>query len=144
MISSNYSTTVDYMLSFKANNPHGGQIDVSQNGNIIIQDGAVSKKTSIYNTTLVPDSVNEFTIVYKPSTADNCVSFEPVVTRFNVTQKSNIKDFNTLYVAPDGAVDGDGTRENPLDLESAIGMSKFGTTIVMLDGTYNIKNTEDC
>lgn len=142
MISSNYSTTVDYMLSFKANNPHGGQIDVSQNGNIIIQDGAVSKKTSIYNTTLVPDSVNEFTIVYKPSTADNCVSFEPVVTRFNVTQKSNIKDFNTLYVAPDGAVDGDGTRENPLDLESAIGMSKFGTTIVMLDGTYNIKNTE--
>ena len=142
MISSNYSTTVDYMLSFKANNPHGGQIDVSQNGNIIIQDGAVSKKTSIYNTTLVPDSVNEFTIVYKPSTADNCVSFEPVVTRFNVTQKSNIKDFNTLYVAPDGKVDGDGTRENPLDLESAIGMSKFGTTIVMLDGTYNIKNTE--
>ena len=142
MISSNYSTTVDYMLSFKANNPHGGQIDVSQNGNIIIQDGAVSKKTSIYNTTLVPDSVNEFTIVYKPSTADNCVSFEPVVTRFNVTQKSNIKDFNTLYVAPNGAVDGDGTRENPLDLESAIGMSKFGTTIVMLDGTYNIKNTE--
>lgn len=142
MISSNYSTTVDYMLSFKANNPHGGQIDVSQNGNVIIQDGAVSKKTSIYNTTLVPDSVNEFTIVYKPSTADNCVSFEPVVTRFNVTQKSNIKDFNTLYVAPDGKVDGDGTRENPLDLESAIGMSKFGTTIIMLDGTYNIKNTE--
>lgn len=112
MISSNYSTTVDYMLSFKANNPHGGQIDVSQNGNIIIQDSAVSKKTSIYNTTLVPDSVNEFTIVYKPSTADNCVSFEPVVTRFNVTQKSNIKDFNTLYVAPDGAVDGDSTRKS--------------------------------
>ena len=47
-----------------------------------------------------------------------------------------------MYVAPDGKVDGDGTRENPLDLESAIGMSKFGTTIIMLDGTYNIKNTE--
>lgn len=142
MISSNYSTIVDYMLSFKANNPNGGQVDISQNGKVIVQDGGVSKKTTIYNTTLVPDSVNEFTIVYKPSTADNCVSFEPVVTRFNVTQKSNIKDYKTLYVAPDGVVDGDGTRENPLDLESAIGMSQFGTTIIMLDGTYNVKNTE--
>ena len=78
------------------------------------------RRLLIYNTTLVPDSVNEFTIVYKPSTADNCVSFEPVVTRFNVTQKSNIKDFNTLYVAPDGKVDGDGTEKILLTLNQLL------------------------
>lgn len=142
IISSNYSTTTDYQLSFKANNPNGGKIDISLNGNVIYQDAAVSKKTTIYNTTLVPDSVNEFTIVYKPSTADNCVSFDPVVTRFNVTQKSNIQNYKEMFVSPDGTASGDGTRANPLDLESAIGMSEFGTTIIMLDGTYHVKNTE--
>lgn len=140
--SSNYTTTTDYKLVLKANNPSGGRVDISLNGELIMQDRNISKKTTFLDTTLVPDSTNEFTIVYKPSTADNCISYDPVVTRFLVTQKSNIKDYSVIYVSPDGTDAGDGTRENPLDFESAIGVSTFGTTIIMLDGTYNIKNTE--
>lgn len=41
-----------------------------------------------------------------------------------------------LYVSPTATAFGDGTKENPLDLNSAVGYSQPGQTIVLLPGTY--------
>lgn len=45
----------------------------------------------------------------------------------------------TIYVAPNASTGGAGTRENPLDLQTALNHAQPGQTIVMLDGTYYIE-----
>lgn len=132
----------DYDLIFKANNDSGGYATISQNGKTIYSDTGVSRKRTVKKVTLVPDSVNNFTIVYTPSTADDLLNYDPYVYSFSVTHKSLESTQDTFYVGPNGSIKGDGTRENPLDLETALGFVKAGSTIICLDGTYKLRNTD--
>lgn len=45
----------------------------------------------------------------------------------------------TIYTAPNASTGGAGTREEPLDLQTALDYAQPGQTIVMLDGTYYIE-----
>lgn len=45
----------------------------------------------------------------------------------------------TIYTAPNASTGGAGTREEPLDLQTALNYAQPGQTIVMLDGTYYIE-----
>ena len=47
-----------------------------------------------------------------------------------------------INVGPNGTVNGDGSRENPVTLETALGLVGFGGEAIMLDGTYHITDTE--
>ncbi|MGN1317405.1 MAG: bacterial Ig-like domain-containing protein, partial [Lachnospirales bacterium] len=137
-----YVTYDNYSLSLKSTNESGGRVTISQNGKTIYTDVGVGRKYSTRDFKLVRDSVNRFTIVYYPSTADDLTSYEPQTLTFNVTHKS-IDNTKLLYVGPNGSVSGDGTRENPIDLETAIGLVDMGGTIICLDGTYKLKNTDN-
>ena len=139
--SSMFTTTPNYTLYVKANNPSGGLMTVTLNGNVVYKNVLVSKKYGGYLLNLKENSINDVTLAYTPSTVDNCTSYDTVISRYKITQ-TNLKDLKALYVSPDGGVTGDGSRENPLDLESAIGFADFGTEIIMLDGTYNLRNSE--
>ena len=41
-----------------------------------------------------------------------------------------------LYAAPQGSASADGTKDSPLDLESAIAKAESGTAVILLEGTY--------
>ena len=139
--SSLYTSSCDYNLVLKANNRSGGLVNIRQGDVEVYTDMPVTRKATSYPITLEPDSKTEFTVTYTPSRVDNCVSYEPVVERFTVTNKALDAEIENLYVSPDGSVKtGDGTRENPIDLESAIGLCEPGQKIIMLDGTYNISD----
>jgi hypothetical protein len=136
-----YTTNTNYRLMLKSNNPSGGIVTIKQDDKIIASGVGVAKKDTIYNVTLKPDAVTNFTVVYTPSTADNCVSYDDVVTRFTVTHKSiNDVENDTIYCSPTGSVNGDCTRENPVDFETAVQLMAQDacTKVVMLDGTYTL------
>lgn len=139
--SSLYSTRPNYTLYAKVNNPSGGVANISLNGKLVYSNVHMGKKLAGYPLVLDENTVNNVVISYTPSTADNCSSYATVIGRYQITE-TNLSSLDTLYVSPDGGVTGDGTRENPLDLESAIGFAEFGSTIIMLDGTYHIRNTD--
>ncbi len=136
-----YVTYDNYSLGFKANNDSGGYVTISHNGKAIFTDIGVGKKATYKDVQLVKDSINQFTIVYTPSTADNLTSYDPVVYRFNVTHKS-MDSTDLIYAGPDGTVAGDGTREDPVDIETAVGIVGIGGTVILLDGEYHIQDTE--
>ena len=139
--SSLYTSTTDYTLVLKANNYSGGLVTITQNGTEVYTDMPITRKATSYPVTLDPSSTTEFTVVYTPSRVDDCVSYDPVVLRFNIVCKDLASDLEDIYVSPTGSVaTGDGSRENPIDLESAIGLSLPGQRIVMLDGTYTVKD----
>ena len=135
--SSAYSTTTNYNLSLRATNKRGGLVTIQQNGKVVYRDEPISK-SSYVPVELVPNSVNQFTVLYKPDASDDITSTDDVVIKFNVTHKDTLGEYDVLYCAPDGDVTGDGTRENPLDIYSAVGFLDLGKEVIALEGTYKM------
>ena len=136
-----YTSEENYQLLLTTSNPSGGLVTIKHNGNIIKEDVPVIKKGSTYNVPLVPDSINHFEFIYRPSELDLCYSYDKVVSRVDVTHKYTDKLSDVIYVGPEGKVSGAGTKDDPMDLEAAIGIIKKGQTILMLDGTYKPRDT---
>lgn len=134
-----YTASTKYALRLKSNASAGlsGIATISMNGKPIVggKDSLLGNKEKTYEIELAPNSVNRFSVVYYPNTADNFLSYDPVVLRFTVTH-SDIADTSKIYVAPNGTPSGDGTRDNPINFETALGIVGFGGEIIMLDGTY--------
>lgn len=65
-------------------------------------------------------------------------SEEPIV----ISQTIEKRELNskTIFVSPNGKESGDGSRENPLDIYSAIKFSSPGSEIVMMEGLYEIRD----
>lgn len=140
-----YTTYTKYGLRMKSNATKGmtgGVTNVSMNGKTVIKDTILGSTVNVYDVELEPDTINQFSVVYYPNTADNFTSYDPVITRFTVTHKS-MSDTSKIYVGPTGSVAGDGSRDNPLNLETALGLVGFGGEVIMLDGTYNVTNTDE-
>ncbi len=62
------------------------------------------------------------------------VNYGPVTFRHSIISKS-FKG-KEIYVSPDASAFGKGTKDDPIDLVSAIGYSTPGQTIILLPGTY--------
>ncbi len=143
-VSSDIATTfTSYSLTFKTNGDqaYNSAVAVSLNGKRIYQESIQQNKNASISTTLVPDSINTFTLVMYPNSADNTFSnYDTTITKHYVTHSSKLADKDTIYVSPDGIENAEGTREDPVDLETAIQFVKLGGTIIMLDGTYNLRN----
>lgn len=64
-----------------------------------------------------------------------------------VGMRSSIKDVNTsslsnaLYASPDGSSSASGTKESPMDLQTAINSIKAGGAVVLIGGTYKFSAT---
>ena len=65
-------------------------------------------------------------------------SMEPMEIIYEVEKKEYGRSL--LYVSSTGTNDGMGTKDSPLDIYSAIRFSKPGTTIILEEGVYEIKD----
>ncbi len=140
-----YTSNENYTLIMRSNSTKGevgGLTSVSLNGKTILSDITLGNRKASFDVNLVPDEVNYFSVIYYPNTADNFTSYDPVITRFTVTHKSEslLQDMKKIYVSPDGTMSGDGSIGNPLPLEMALYIVDYGGEIIMLDGTYNLTN----
>ncbi|GMA36545.1 hypothetical protein [Demequina litorisediminis] len=63
-------------------------------------------------------------------------SMDPVDEEVTVTVRSYGEPGQSLWVAPDGTADGDGTRARPLDLHTAVAFAQAGQQAVLEGGTY--------
>ena len=144
-IASNYYTTdPSYTLLVKSNGNKellGGIATISLNGEAIYRETRIGTTEGRFAFDLKRNTVNQFTIVYYPNTADNFTSYNPIVHRFTVTQK-DLDDTMEIYVAPNGSINGDGSRSNPIDLETGLKFVEPGGKVIALDGTYNVRNKD--
>jgi hypothetical protein len=86
------------------------------------------------------DGDNVFNLVFTPFTEqDNfgyLLSDTNSIRRTFVVHKGGITDNDSIYVAPEGRSYNAGTRESPLDLDTAIAYVRPGQRIIMLKGIY--------
>jgi hypothetical protein len=133
--SSLYTNNTDYTLIIKPNNENGGFLTLKKGDQVLYHQMKLNNRKTRLALTLDANSANTYTAIYTPSKIDNLTSYDDVVSTFTIYHKSSNSSEN-IYVSPDGKSTATGTREDPMDLVSAIGFLRAGQSIVMLDGTY--------
>lgn len=144
------SSSPIYQFVFTAN--CDGTISVTDNARSrIIRDSEVKANTDYNAYFFIERGVNDYYVTFTPDPeyrpGENMVmaaydkenkvyyeSYAPVSEAFSVSYLSY--DGDELYVSSDGTPFGDGSRENPLDLDSALRYLKPGQKAVLKEGTY--------
>ena len=141
--SASVANSENYKLSYVAN-ADGHVVIKAADGTVIAEQDVVAGQKYVYDTKLALGE-NEFTVTmtpvqgYKPSEFEVLESYEPVTFSYKVTY--NKFDGDVIYVGPDATSSGKGTKENPIDIYSAVKFASAGQTIVILSGTYNLEST---
>ena len=105
--------------------------------NVKLADG-----DTIFTTTVTP-AENSFDFDTMQKKYDDrllLLDYSPIVVKDTVTKAALNAEDGVVYVGPAGTSDGDGTKNNPYDLQTALKFAKAGQTIIMLDGTYEAKS----
>ena len=86
---------------------------------------------------------NAYTAVFTPdeeqpqfSDREELESSDPVELELSFTVDSYGSPGESIWVSPDGSAEGEGTREGPLDVHTAVAYADAGQQIVLTEGTY--------
>lgn len=120
------STSEKYQVQARANSD--GVFSVRQNEVVIGNDKAV-KAGEMYSLPTTLTETNAFNLSFTPAHGD------AVHQQFTV-EKVDGFTAQTLYAAPDGTANGQGTIASPLDLASAINLLAPGGTLILKAGEY--------
>ena len=120
------STSEKYRVQARANSD--GVFSVRQNEVVIGNDKAV-KAGEMYSLPTTLTETNAFNLSFTPAHGDT------VHQQFTV-EKVDGFTATTLYAAPDGTANGQGTIASPLDLASAINLLAPGGTLILKAGEY--------
>ena len=144
--SSSVTTSPDYTVSFTANVAGTAKITV---GDTVIEEAAVVSANARYDkaTTLAAPGQYEVKIVFAPDPDQNLgedtklSSADPVTASLTVSYNAGYENLVNLYISPNGKPDAAGTREDPIDVYTAVENVKAGQTIVVMEGTYALSRT---
>ena len=146
-----YNTSYPFVFTANSN----GKITVTDSkGKVLINEEKVEDGKDFRKTIKINKGTNDFTVKFDP---DDGYRPKPkqVIAQFNKNLDVNayeenynavtyshsvmVMTFNgkTLYASPNGSVFGTGSKEEPLDLNSAIQYAKPGQTILLVPGVYH-------
>ena len=134
----------NYTLRFKPNGDakYSGMATVTYEGKQIWEGSVNSNSTTGVNVRLKENDINKFVITFYPNTSDpTFTNYNTVVKKFYVTHNDRLGS-GEIYIAPDGKATGLGTKDDPVDLETAIQFMRSGATGILADGVYNLRNDD--
>lgn len=137
--SSKYSKSSDYQLSFEPMESTGSAT-VRVNNRVVAKDIDVKSGVNTLDLQLEENKKNVITVTYTPDDTLALTSYDDIIARQEVYNKTDFSTEKTVYAAPDGSFDGDGTEAKPYDIDTATGFLEAGQTIELKGGTY--KRTE--
>lgn len=117
-----------------------GLLTIKQNGKTIESQKIVEKGTYIFNTTLIVGD-NRFQAYFEPDATQNITSSAPVVMNATVNRRVIAPVKEAIYCSPTGTSSAAGTKEDPLDVQTALTYCQAGQAVYALGGTYNLKKT---
>ncbi len=144
------SSIPEYDFNFLAN--ADGKLSVTHNGKVIIKNAKIKSMVDYVKTIKLTEEINEFVATftpnadYKPGQYQEMESYEAQDIIFNMTYRKYGDASTPIYAAPSqiggGAVLGsaanEGTKESPLDLQTALNYCLPGQTVYLMEGTYEI------
>lgn len=132
----------DYPFTFLAN--ANGKLTVSMNGNVVVNNKAVTADTTFLENVELIEGNNSFDWTftpdanYKPDTYSELSDYTAKTGTHSVNYKYYGIKGETLYVSPTGVSTAAGTSSDPMDIYTAVKYVQPGQTILVMDGTYNL------
>ncbi len=146
MTSATVTTNREYTLSLDAS--VAGALEISVGGKVAAENVAIQGGVRLHRTLSLPEyGDNRIQVTFTPDPnqdlgPDTALSgTDKVYLDATVTCNRGFYHTKTLYVGPDGQPNGDGSREYPLDIHTAVNNATAGQTIVLLEGTYKLRST---
>ncbi len=142
--SASLANSEDYTLMFTSNVK--GTAVVSVNGTEAATVDVTTPDAYNYVDVKVTSGSNKVTVKFTPDAkqdlgADKVLDSTAAVTaEVDVKYNTYFAEQNNLYVAPNGTKYGNGGTEYPLDIATAVSVARPGQTIVLMEGTYKIKD----
>lgn len=149
------ANTEDYNLIYNAN--WKGTVTITDESGAVLKRSVMEPgegKWGEEDIMIVPVKLhvgsNRFQAVYMPAADyDPCkgnphtilTSYEPEVNTFTVDWHRYGAENGILYVSPDGSADGNGSKESPLDIYTAVKYVQPGQTIYLAGGIYSLTET---
>ncbi|MEC0267660.1 bacterial Ig-like domain-containing protein [Paenibacillus anseongense] len=128
------TSTTAYSFGLKSN--VSGVVTIKQGSSFLAQNAQIhAGQPLVLNTTVTANTYTNFSAAFVPDDTQYLANYGKIVKNFTVDMKTYV-DNGDIYVSPAGTASGDGTINNPLDLDTAIDYVKSGQTIILLDGRY--------
>ncbi len=137
------ANSADYEMVYYGN--ADGQLVITDEAGNVILDKAVTAKTKVRQMVKLAEGKNNFNVTmtpdadYQPSEYEKLSSYEAVSFTHMVEYRNNVQ--TVVYVGPNGAANGAGTKESPLDIYTAVKWAMPGQQILLMEGTYNLSST---
>ncbi len=144
-----YGNSTSYDLLLKPS--HKGTVTVKVNGAVVAENKVIGDKLdsdgNIVETILpvtIKSGKNPITVDFKADTSvdlGESVKFSKTAASANVTVDYNtyFADQQNIYVAP-GVKSGNGGKDSPYDLATALTLARPGQKIILKEGTYKYKD----
>lgn len=132
--------TADESYEFKVSVNTKGLLTIKKDGETIVSQQAVEKGSYSFPTNLTVGA-NKFQMYLEPDSTQNITSDAPVTVNTTITRKIYSNSETAIYVSTTGTKSGDGSKENPLDIQTALTYCQAGQAIYVLEGTYNLSKT---
>ena len=145
-------TEKKYPFVFSAN-ADGFLTVTDKNNKVLINKKEVKANTDFTKTLSIEKGINDFTVTFDP-VSDFAPGPKQAIASWNTELKKyeqggkrvsivhsviyNSYESKSLYVTPEGSALGKGTKENPLDIATAINYANPGQEIILEGGTYYI------
>lgn len=144
--SATVATSLDYVLMINSN--VDGTVKISVAGQVVVDGETVTANVryrKLLNLSRYGD--NRIQVEFTPDPdqylGEDTVlsSTDKVYLDITVTASKGNYHRKTIYVSPDGLPNGNGTREHPFDIYTAVNSAVAGQTIVLMEGTYKLSST---
>lgn len=132
--------TADEDYEYKVTVNTKGLLTVKQDGRTLASQQVVEAGTYSYPTKLTVGN-NKFQIQFEPDATQNINPKDTITQNNTVVRKIYAAVETPLYVSADGSKSGNGTVENPLDIQTALTFCQAGQAIYVKGGTYNLSSS---
>ena len=146
IISASVSNSAAYDLVYSGN--ADGKLSVTApNGSAVVSNKAVAAGEKVTMPVSLTEGSNKFRISftpnsdYRPDEYSKLSSYETVTYEYTVTYKNIRGDQKTIYVAPEGSAGATGSKENPVDIYTAVKYARPGQMIILKGGVYSLTST---
>lgn len=113
-----------------------GSLSVKLGNNYILENKNVIKDEKIFVKAILKENdLNKFRIVFSPEETEYLTNYDKIIENFEVENRKYQENKN-IYVSTKGTSLGDGSIENPLDLDTAIDFVLLGQKIIVKEGHY--------
>lgn len=147
VVSAANANKADYVLRYTGN-ADGTVTIVDSEGNVIADEEAVEADTAYDFDTKLVKGDNKFMVTVTPDPDFHpeddeyqLLSSYETVTFSHTVKYATINDDEYIYVSQDGTSSGDGSKENPVDIYTAVKYVQAGQTILLAGGEYNLTST---